>query len=198
MARDLESGGGGTKNNRTAEENYSAPESSHVYDSETHWTSWLVPMFVVANIAVFVITMYINNCPRNNLRFQGRCVARFLGRFSFQPMQENPLLGPSSSTYDLNHLFFFFLSIPLCYFIYCFRLWIYWFLFVSFGGILVLLLLVVSLWKGTSTLPGLNRMYFIMFFVLAFLENFAKFSELGVSLNMLCAKRWLSGTLEFV
>ncbi|KAL5195179.1 RHOMBOID-like protein 2 [Glycine soja] len=98
MARDLESGGGGTKNNRTAEENYSAPESSHVYDSETHWTSWLVPMFVVANIAVFVITMYINNCPRNNLRFQGRCVARFLGRFSFQPMQENPLLGPSSST----------------------------------------------------------------------------------------------------
>ncbi|KAG4998266.1 hypothetical protein JHK85_029705 [Glycine max] len=80
--RDLESGGGVTKNNRSAEENYSAPESSHVYDSETHWTSWLVPMFVVANIAVFVITMYINNCPRNNLRFQGRCVARFLGRLT--------------------------------------------------------------------------------------------------------------------
>ena len=123
MARDLESGGGGTKNNRTAEENYSAPESSHVYDSETHWTSWLVPMFVVANIAVFVITMYINNCPRNNLRFQGRCVARFLGRFSFQPMQENPLLGPSSSTYELNPLCFS--SIPMCYLFYWFRLWFY-------------------------------------------------------------------------
>ena len=121
--RDLESGGGVTKNNRSAEENYSAPESSHVYDSETHWTSWLVPMFVVANIAVFVITMYINNCPRNNLRFQGRCVARFLGRFSFQPMQENPLLGPSSSTYELNPLCFS--SIPMCYLFYWFRLWFY-------------------------------------------------------------------------
>ncbi|XP_027364251.1 RHOMBOID-like protein 2 isoform X2 [Abrus precatorius] len=93
--RDLESGGGGTKNNRV--ENYSAPSSS-VYEPETHWTSWLVPMFVVANIAVFIVTMYINNCPKNNLELQGDCVARFLGRFSFQPMQENPLLGPSSST----------------------------------------------------------------------------------------------------
>ncbi|RDX62878.1 RHOMBOID-like protein 2, partial [Mucuna pruriens] len=89
--RDVESGGGGTKNIGT-EENYSAP---HVYEDETHWTSWLVPMFVVANIAVFVVTMYINDCPKNN---QSGCVARFLGRFSFQPMQENPLLGPSSST----------------------------------------------------------------------------------------------------
>lgn len=101
--RDLEGGGVGTKNNRT-EENYSVPESSHVYEAETHWTSWLVPMFVVANIAVFVVTMYINNCPKNNQGLQGGCVAKFLGRFSFQPMQENPLLGPSSSTYELNHL----------------------------------------------------------------------------------------------
>jgi len=94
--RDLESSGGRTKNSRT-EENYTAHESSNLYEADTHWTSWLVPMFVVANIAVFVIAMYINNCPKNN-NLQGGCVAKFLGRFSFQPMQENPLLGPSSST----------------------------------------------------------------------------------------------------
>ncbi|XP_061359823.1 RHOMBOID-like protein 3 isoform X2 [Gastrolobium bilobum] len=96
--RDLESGNRGTKNNIEEDNNYSVSASSYVYDSETHWTSWLVPMFVVANIAVFVVAMYINNCPKNNLGFQGNCVARFLGRFSFQPLQENPLLGPSSST----------------------------------------------------------------------------------------------------
>ncbi|XP_042001148.1 RHOMBOID-like protein 1 [Salvia splendens] len=57
------------------------------------WFSWLIPTFVVANIVMFVISMYVNNCPKNSLS----CVARFLGRFSFQPFKENPLLGPSSS-----------------------------------------------------------------------------------------------------
>ncbi|KAL4188214.1 hypothetical protein AMTRI_Chr09g22800 [Amborella trichopoda] len=61
--------------------------------TERHWTSWLVPMFVVANVAVFLVVMYINDCPK-----KGQCVARFLGRFSFQPINENPLLGPSSAT----------------------------------------------------------------------------------------------------
>lgn len=94
--RDLERGGGGTKN-RAENNSYSA--SSYVYDPETHWTSWLVPMFVVANIAVFIVAMYINNCPKHyNQGFQGKCVARFLGRLSFQPLQENPLFGPSSNT----------------------------------------------------------------------------------------------------
>jgi len=73
--------------------------SSYVIeDRETQRTSWLIPMFVVANVAVFVVTMYVNNCPKHNLGFQGKCVARFLGRFSFEPWKENPLLGPSSST----------------------------------------------------------------------------------------------------
>lgn len=88
--RDLESGA--TKNTRP--ETYSAPPTSHVYDSEIHSTSWLVPVFVLANIVVFVVAMAINNCPNNN----SDCVAKFLRRFSFQPLQENPLLGPSSST----------------------------------------------------------------------------------------------------
>ena len=95
---DLERGGG-TKN-RAVNNTYSsaAVSSSYMYDSETHWTSWLVPMFVVSNVAVFIVVMYINNCPRNNLGFEGKCVAKFLGRFSFQPLRENPLFGPSSST----------------------------------------------------------------------------------------------------
>lgn len=58
------------------------------------WFSWLIPLFVVANVAMFAITMYVNNCPRNSVS----CIASFLGRFSFQPFKENPLLGPSSLT----------------------------------------------------------------------------------------------------
>ena len=60
------------------------------------WFPWLVPSFVVANFALFIITMYVNNCPKHSLG--GKCVGNFLGRFSFQPLKENPLFGPSSST----------------------------------------------------------------------------------------------------
>ncbi|CAH2060196.1 unnamed protein product [Thlaspi arvense] len=60
------------------------------------WFPWLVPAVVVANIALFAISMFINNCPKNS----PHCSARFLGRFSFQPMKENPLLGPSSTTLE--------------------------------------------------------------------------------------------------
>ncbi|XP_077239003.1 RHOMBOID-like 1 isoform X1 [Tasmannia lanceolata] len=58
------------------------------------WISWLVPSIVVANTVVFAITMFVNNCPKNSVS----CIVRFLGRFSFQPLMENPLLGPSSNT----------------------------------------------------------------------------------------------------
>ena len=60
------------------------------------WFPWLVPTFVAANIIVFIVTMYVNNCPQNSL--PDSCVASFLGRFSFQPLKENPLFGPSSLT----------------------------------------------------------------------------------------------------
>ncbi|KAH0689764.1 hypothetical protein KY290_019765 [Solanum tuberosum] len=71
--------------------------SSHaVEDTDTPWLSWLIPLFVVANVVMFVIVMYFNNCSKHD---QG-CVARFLGRFSFQPLRENPLFGPSSSTLE--------------------------------------------------------------------------------------------------
>ncbi|KAG8496388.1 hypothetical protein CXB51_009096 [Gossypium anomalum] len=60
------------------------------------WVPWMIPGFVLVNIFLFMITMYINNCPKNSKK----CVGSFLGRFSFQPFKENPLLGPSSSTLE--------------------------------------------------------------------------------------------------
>lgn len=59
------------------------------------WFPWLVPAIVVANIVLFAVSMFINDCPKNSQK----CSARFLGRFAFQPMKENPLLGPSSTTW---------------------------------------------------------------------------------------------------
>eukprot|EP00250_Pteridium_aquilinum_P032965 c501_g1_i1 orf=589-1722(-) len=57
--------------------------------------SLLIPLFVAVNVVMFFISMYINNCPHNT---GNKCVAKFLRRFSFQPISENPLFGPSSRT----------------------------------------------------------------------------------------------------
>ncbi|PNX70859.1 hypothetical protein L195_g057815, partial [Trifolium pratense] len=35
-------------------------------------------LYVVASIVVFIVIMAINNCPVNNLGFQGDCLAEFL------------------------------------------------------------------------------------------------------------------------
>lgn len=73
-------------------------EYQQVYRQESprskKWFPWLVPIIVVANTIMFIITMYVNNCPGNS----NSCVASFLGRFSFQPTKENRLLGPTAST----------------------------------------------------------------------------------------------------
>ncbi|GJN40057.1 hypothetical protein PR202_gb29224 [Eleusine coracana subsp. coracana] len=62
---------------------------------ERHHRSWLVPLVVVANVAMFLVVMFYNNCPSSG----GNCVGRrYLRRFSFQPLKENPLLGPSAAT----------------------------------------------------------------------------------------------------
>ncbi|EOY24641.1 hypothetical protein QUC31_008881 [Theobroma cacao] len=98
---DLERGGGSNGKNRANNYYQSASTGPYYMESaEKQWTSWLVPMFVVANVAVFVVVMYINNCPKNNLGIEGSCVAKFLGRLSFQPLKENPLFGPSSNTLE--------------------------------------------------------------------------------------------------
>ncbi|XP_068338543.1 RHOMBOID-like protein 1 isoform X3 [Pyrus communis] len=66
------------------------------YNPLKRWVSWLVPSIVVANIVVFVVTMFVNDCPKNS----DTCIGRFLGGLSFQPFKENPLLGPSSTTLE--------------------------------------------------------------------------------------------------
>ncbi|XXG76084.1 hypothetical protein AAC387_Pa08g0511 [Persea americana] len=103
---DVERGGGGgggkNRDNNYSAGTYVAAASSTPYyfeSTEREWTSWIVPMFVIANIAVFVVTMFVNNCPKSQDRNQ-RCVARFLGRFSFEPLKDNPLFGPSSLTLE--------------------------------------------------------------------------------------------------
>ncbi|CAN6692712.1 unnamed protein product [Malus baccata var. baccata] len=55
------------------------------YSPLKRWVSWLVPSIVVANIVVFVVTMFVNDCPKNS----DTCIGRFLGRLSFQPFKEN-------------------------------------------------------------------------------------------------------------
>uniref|UniRef100_A0A0C9RGC9 RHOMBOID-like protein n=1 Tax=Wollemia nobilis TaxID=56998 RepID=A0A0C9RGC9_9CONI len=57
--------------------------------------AWIITLFVIVNIAVFIVTMFVNDCPKDS---GSSCTVRFLGRFSFQPLRENPLFGPSSST----------------------------------------------------------------------------------------------------
>lgn len=101
--RDLERDGIGGEKSRNNNSSYPPPSPYYVEVSESEWTPWMVPMIVVANVAMFVVIMYVNNCHHNyeGSRFgKGRhCVAKVLGRLSFQPLQENPLFGPSSSTY---------------------------------------------------------------------------------------------------
>lgn len=74
--------------------NFSSTNSFGIDEAESQWTSWLVPMFVVANVSVFVVVMYANNCPKHS----SNCVVDFLGRFSFETLRENPLFGPSART----------------------------------------------------------------------------------------------------
>ncbi|KAF8747641.1 hypothetical protein HU200_013213 [Digitaria exilis] len=64
------------------------------------WTPWIVSAATLACVAIFVVTMAVNDCPKHNTN----CFAGFLGRFAFQPLKENPLLGPSSATIGLVYL----------------------------------------------------------------------------------------------
>ena len=74
------------------------PPSPHFHPpAPKSWFSWLVPLIFAANIAMFVYTMYYNDCPAHGNKDD--CLFhKYLGRFSFQPFKENALLGPSSNT----------------------------------------------------------------------------------------------------
>ncbi|KAF5207853.1 Rhomboid-like protein [Thalictrum thalictroides] len=65
--------------------------------SKSKSNTWIISFFVVIHLVAFAATMIVNDCSRNS---NGNCVFPSLGRISFQPFSENPLLGPSSSTLD--------------------------------------------------------------------------------------------------
>ncbi|KAL1827548.1 hypothetical protein DCAR_0206702 [Daucus carota subsp. sativus] len=70
------------------------PPPAH-FEPFKKWFPWLVPLIILANIGLFILTMYKNDCPHNS----GRCLgADTLGRYAFQRTHENPLLGPSAKT----------------------------------------------------------------------------------------------------
>ncbi|MCO5559531.1 hypothetical protein L7F22_013132 [Adiantum nelumboides] len=58
---------------------------------------FMVMVIVLLNLGMFIFTMYANNCPIMSIS-NGGCSLSFMKRFSFQPLSENPLLGPSAST----------------------------------------------------------------------------------------------------
>uniref|UniRef100_A0A2C9WLJ8 RHOMBOID-like protein n=1 Tax=Manihot esculenta TaxID=3983 RepID=A0A2C9WLJ8_MANES len=78
----------------------STPSSALPYNNPHHQQYVLSddfrPFKWVSNILLFFISMYVNDCPKNS----ESCIGKFLGRFSFQPVKENPLLVPSSSTLE--------------------------------------------------------------------------------------------------
>ncbi|GKU87726.1 hypothetical protein SLEP1_g2076 [Rubroshorea leprosula] len=57
--------------------------------------TWIISVFVILHILAFITAMFVNDCSANS---HGDCALQLLGRISFQPLSENPLLGPSAST----------------------------------------------------------------------------------------------------
>ncbi|PNY09510.1 inactive rhomboid protein 1-like [Trifolium pratense] len=76
------------------------PPPSFYMQQPRQWFSWLVPLIFIANIAMFVYSMYVNDCPAY-LNEDVCLFYEYLGRYSFQPFNENPLLGPSVRTLRL-------------------------------------------------------------------------------------------------
>ncbi|KAL6962078.1 hypothetical protein U1Q18_037032, partial [Sarracenia purpurea var. burkii] len=62
--------------------------------SQRRENTWVISLFVILHLVAFAATMIVNDCWQNS---HGDCALKPLGRFSFQPLWENPLLGPSAS-----------------------------------------------------------------------------------------------------
>ncbi|CAO2815266.1 unnamed protein product [Amaranthus hypochondriacus] len=91
--RDVEEGVGGTFYHYT-------PPPPPIYPPPREpYLSWLVPLIFMVDVGLFVYTMYVNNCPETLTDFEQQCVFHeYLGRFSFEPLHINPLLGPTTPT----------------------------------------------------------------------------------------------------
>ncbi|XP_021654923.1 RHOMBOID-like protein 8 [Hevea brasiliensis] len=59
--------------------------------------TWVISIFVIFHLIAFIATMIVNDCWTNS---NGDCAVKALRRMSFQPLSENPFLGPSASTLD--------------------------------------------------------------------------------------------------
>ncbi|XP_051147900.1 RHOMBOID-like protein 8 [Andrographis paniculata] len=59
--------------------------------------TWVISVFFILHFIAFAATMFVNDCWGNS---HGQCEFKQLGKFSFQPIAENPLLGPSASALD--------------------------------------------------------------------------------------------------
>ncbi|KAI3801506.1 hypothetical protein L1987_29613 [Smallanthus sonchifolius] len=71
----------------------SPPPDSPSHDELKTFKDWLVPTIVCINVFLFLVTMFINNCPAHS----NKCIApRFLKRLAFESIKINPLLGPSA------------------------------------------------------------------------------------------------------
>ncbi|KAL8232725.1 hypothetical protein R6Q57_002503 [Mikania cordata] len=68
------------------------PDQNH---PQEEWQPWLVPTIFIINVILFILSMYINNCPAHSQSCIG---LQTLHRFAFEHIHENPLLGPSTST----------------------------------------------------------------------------------------------------
>ncbi|KAJ8551228.1 hypothetical protein K7X08_000598 [Anisodus acutangulus] len=65
--------------------------------SQKRANTWIISLFVILHLGAFIATMIVNDCQENS---HGDCALKPLRRFSFQPLSENPLLGPSASALD--------------------------------------------------------------------------------------------------
>ncbi|KAI3455165.1 hypothetical protein Pfo_011828 [Paulownia fortunei] len=65
--------------------------------SQRKENTWVISVFVILHLIAFAATMIVNDCWGNS---HAQCALKQLGRFSFQPLSENPLLGPSASALD--------------------------------------------------------------------------------------------------
>ncbi|KAI3463493.1 hypothetical protein Pfo_020156 [Paulownia fortunei] len=65
--------------------------------SQRKESTWIISVFVILHLIAFAATMIANDCWGNS---HAQCALKQLGRFSFQPLSENPLLGPSASALD--------------------------------------------------------------------------------------------------
>lgn len=75
------------------------PKSEPVQIQQQQHMPWMVPTFAAIHVLAFILIMSHNNCNmRANIIGNNACVFSILKRFSFQPLKENPSLGPSAST----------------------------------------------------------------------------------------------------